>query len=141
MKPFHLQIQLFVHSMGNRGFLSALERIMAEGKPELSLGHVFVCAPDEAVTTFKDKATRFPHRSEHRTLLVSPEDNAVFLSWEKHGQQDRVGYVSNNRPVTVVDGIETIEVGGFGLFNIGHGYFASAEPVIRDMREADSRFI
>jgi hypothetical protein len=35
-----------------------------------------------------------------------------------------------------VEGIETIEVGGFGLLDLGHGYFASAGPVIRDIREA-----
>lgn len=53
-----------------------------------------------------------------------------------HGQQDRVGYVSSKGPITVVDGIDTVEVGGFSMFDLGHGYFASAEPVIRDMRDA-----
>lgn len=130
------RIHLFVHSMGNRGFLSALERIVADHHPQLSLGQVFFCAPDEDVRTFKDKTTRFPHESENRTLLVSPKDKPVFVSWEKHGQQDRVGYVSDKRPVTIVDGMDTIEVGGFGMFNLGHGYFANAEPVIQDMREA-----
>ena len=113
--------------------MSALERLIAKGYPQLSLGQVFFCAPDDEVRTFKDKTAEFPHECENRTLLVSPEDNAVFRSWEKHGQLDRVGYVP---PVTIVDGIDTIEVGGFGIFDLGHGYFAQAEPVIRDMREA-----
>ncbi len=130
------RIHLFVHSMGNRGLLSAVERIVARAYPELSLGQVFFCAPDEDVRTFKDKTTEFPHQCENRTLLVSPQDHAVFFSWEKHGQQDRVGYVSDNRPITIVEGIDTIEVGGFGTFDLGHGYFASAEPVIKDMRDA-----
>ncbi|MEO1528225.1 MAG: alpha/beta hydrolase [Planctomycetota bacterium] len=130
------RIHLFVHSMGNRGLLSAMERIASKGYPELSLGQVFFCAPDEDVRTFKDKTTEFPHRYENRTLLVSPQDRAVFLSYEKHGQQDRVGYVSDDRPITIVEGMDTIEVGGFGAFDLGHGYFASAEPVIKDMREA-----
>ncbi|MCA9063531.1 MAG: alpha/beta hydrolase [Planctomycetaceae bacterium] len=129
------RIHLFVHSMGNRGFLSALERIVANHEPQLSLGQVFFCAPDEDVRTFRDKSTRFPHRSERRTLLVSPEDNAVFLSREKHGQLPRVGYVSSEGP-TIIDGIDTVEVGGFGMFNLGHGYFASAERVIHDIRDA-----
>ncbi|HUG71267.1 MAG TPA: alpha/beta hydrolase [Pirellulaceae bacterium] len=126
------RLHLFVHSMGNRGLLSALERLVAKGYPQLSLGQVFFCAPDEDVRTFKDKAAEFPHHCENRTLLVSPQDQAVFLSQWKH-RLDRVGYVP---PVTIMDGIDTIEVGGFGILDLGHGYFAQAEPVIKDMREA-----
>jgi esterase/lipase superfamily enzyme len=126
------RIHLFVHSMGNRGLLSAMERLIAKGYPQLRLGHVFFCAPDEDVRTFKDKTAEFPHQCENRTLLVSPQDNAVFLSQWKH-RYDRVGYVP---PVTIVDGVETIEVGGFPILDLGHGYFAHAAPVIEDMREA-----
>ena len=35
-----------------------------------------------------------------------------------------------------MEGIETIEVRGLGLLDLGHGYFASAAPVIQDIREA-----
>ncbi len=122
------RIHLFVHSMGNRGFLRSLERLVADRRPTLRLGQVFFCAPDEDVRTFKDTVNRYPHRFERRTLLVSPDDQAVCLSQWKHGH-DRVGSVP---PVTVVDGIETIEVGGFGLLALGHGYFASAGPVIEN---------
>ncbi len=126
------RIHLFVHSMGNRGFLRALERLVADRRPNLRLGQVFFCAPDEDVRTFKDAVNRYPHEFERRTLFVSPDDQAVFLSQWKH-KHSRVGYVP---PVTVVDGVETIEVGGFGLLDLGHGYFASAKLVIEDIREA-----
>ena len=126
------RIHLFIHSMGNRGFLSALERLVAEDHPSLRLGQVFFCAPDEDVRTFKDKVTNFPHQFENRTLLVSPDDKAVAMSKWVH-KHARVGIAP---PITTVEGIETIEVRGFGLLDLGHGYFASAEPVIQDMREA-----
>ena len=126
------RIHLFVHSMGNRGFLSALERLVAEDHPPLRLGQVFFCAPDEDVRTFKDKATKFPHHFENRTLLVSPDDKAVAVSKWAH-KHDRVGIAP---PVTTVAGIETIEVRGFGLLDLGHGYFAAAAPVMQDIREA-----
>jgi len=126
------RIHLFVHSMGNRGFLRALERLAADRRPSLRLGQVFFCAPDEDVRTFKDTVNRYPHESEQRTLLVSPDDQAVFLSQWKH-RHDRVGYVP---PITIVEGIETIEVGGFGLLEMGHGYFAESGPIIDDIREA-----
>jgi esterase/lipase superfamily enzyme len=126
------RIHLFVHSMGNRGFLRALERLVADRQPPLRLGQVFFCAPDEDVRTFKDTVNKYPHHFEQRTLLVSPDDQAVFLSQWKH-RHDRVGYVP---PITIVDGIETIEVGGFGLLEMGHGYFAESGPIIDDIREA-----
>lgn len=126
------RVHLFVHSMGNRGFLSALERLAARQRPPLRLGQVFFCAPDEDVRTFADKTRLFPQECENRTLLVSPQDKAVALSRWQH-QHDRVGLVP---PFPLYDGIETIEVTGFGLLDLGHGYFAAAEPVILDLREA-----
>jgi len=126
------RIHLFVHSMGNRGFLAALERLAALRRPALRLGQVFFCAPDEDTRIFADKTQAFPCQAENRTLLVSPDDKAVALSRWKH-QADRVGIVP---PLRQYDGIETISVTGFGLLDLGHGYFAEAEQVILDMREA-----
>jgi esterase/lipase superfamily enzyme len=128
------RLHLFVHSMGNRGLLSALERIRALGHPDLQLGQVFFCAPDEDVRTFRDKTAAFPHQFENRTLLVSPEDKALAVSASKWlHDQERVGIVP---PVWTFERIETIEVGGFGILDLGHGYFAEAKPVILDLREA-----
>ncbi len=126
------RLHLFVHSMGNRGVLSALERLVAEHQPTLRLGQIFFCAPDEDVRTFKDKGTKFPHQSENRTILVSPDDKAVALARWVH-KHDRVGIAP---PVTTVEGMETIEVRGLGLLDLGHGYFASAKLVMEDIREA-----
>ncbi|MCE7985973.1 MAG: alpha/beta hydrolase [Caldilinea sp. CFX5] len=126
------RIHIFVHSMGNRGLLNALERLVTDGAPELQLGQVFFCAPDVDVRVFKDKATRFPHRAENRTLLISPQDRPVALAEWLH-QYDRVGVAP---PVTVIPGIETIEVRGFGLLDLGHGYFAEVKPIIEDLRTA-----
>lgn len=126
------RIHLFVHSMGNRGFLAALERLAALHRPALRLGQVFFCAPDEDVRTFADKNRLFAPTCENRTLLVSPDDKAVALSSWLH-QHDRVGIVP---PILRYPGIETISVSGFGLIDLGHSYFASAEKVIFDLREA-----
>jgi hypothetical protein len=56
----------------------------------------------------------------------------VALSRWKH-QHDRVGIVP---PFVPYAGIETIAVSGFGILELGHGYFAEAGPVIEDIREA-----
>lgn len=126
------RVHLFVHSMGNRGFIAALERLIAKGFPELKLGQIFFCAPDEDVRTFGDKTSEFPHQFENRTLYVSANDRAVAASRWLH-KADRVGVVP---PVYHYPNIETIEVDGFGILELGHGYFATAEPLIQDMREA-----
>jgi esterase/lipase superfamily enzyme len=126
------RVHLFVHSMGNRGLLGALERLAAAQRPPLRLGQVFFCAPDEDVRTFADRTRRFPQQCENRTLLVSPEDWAVRLSRLVH-RQDRVGHVP---PFHAYAGIETVAVMGFGLLDLGHGYFAEARDLIQDMREA-----
>lgn len=126
------RVHIFVHSMGNRGLLSALERLVADGLPNLQLGQLFFCAPDEDVRTFCDKVTRFPHQAENRTLLLSPKDRAVAASKWLH-KADRVGI---SPPVTVIPGIDTIEVRGFGLLDLGHGYFAEAAPIIDDLSAA-----
>ena len=126
------RIHLFVHSMGNRGFLGALERLAATQRPRLRLGQVFFCAPDEDVRTFADKTGQFPSDSENRTLLVSEQDRAVAASKWLH-RHHRVGLIP---PVIEFPGIETIAVQGFGILDLGHGYFAEAESVILDIREA-----
>ncbi|MFT5468867.1 MAG: esterase/lipase superfamily enzyme [Verrucomicrobiales bacterium] len=126
------RIHLFVHSMGNRGFLRALERVVSQQMPALRLGQVFFCAPDVDPRTFGDSVEKFAPESENRTLLVSPEDKAVWLSSQIR-QLDRVGLAP---PVQTFAGLETIEVRGFGLLELGHGYFAEAGPVIEDIREA-----
>jgi len=118
--------------MGNRGFLSALERLVATDQPELRLGQVFFRAPDEDVRTFADKTGQFPHHSENRSLLVSADDRAVALSKWLH-KHDRVGLIP---PVSDFPGIEALVVEGFGILDLGHGYFAEAEAVILDLREA-----
>lgn len=129
------RVHLFVHSMGNRGFLAALERLAAQQRPPLRLGQVFFCAPDEDVRTFADKTALFPQECENRTLLVSPDDRAVAVSRWKH-QHDRAGLVP---PFHAYAGLETIAVTGFGLLDLGHGYFAAADAVISDLREAIER--
>lgn len=93
---------------------------------------MFFCAPDEDVRTFADETQAFPLQAENRTLFAFPDDKAVAASKWLH-QHDRVGIVP---PVRYFAGIESIAVTGVGLLGLGHGYFAAAEPVVLDMREA-----
>lgn len=89
---------------------------------------------------FRDQTAEFPIESENQTLLVSPDDKAVGASEWLH-QHDRVGIVP---PIPKFAGIETVEVTGFRLLEIGHGYFLSrrrpfASAPTGRRREPDSR--
>jgi esterase/lipase superfamily enzyme len=125
------RVHVIAHSMGNRGLLRAIQRITAQAASTAGIrfGQVFLAAPDLDVGLFRDLAALYPKVSERTTLYVSAQDRALEASHWIH-QFDRVGYAP---PVTVVDGIDTIEVTGLDLSILGHGYFAEAHGVLYDM--------
>jgi len=128
------RVHLIAHSMGNRGLLRAMQRIAAQAAEAggVRFGQVFLAAPDVDVDVFRDLAHVYPQLAERTTLYVSPQDKAVSVSRLLHGEQ-RVG---RTPPVTVLDGIDTIEVRNgdlFNLFDLHHGYFATAAGVLHDM--------
>jgi hypothetical protein len=69
--------------------------------------------------------------AKRTTLYVSSKDRAVGLS-AYISDYDRAGYAP---PVTLVEGIDTIEVSQIDLSILGHGYFAEAHAVLHDMLE------
>jgi type VI secretion system ImpA family protein len=125
------RVHIVAHSMGNRGLLGAVQRIQAEAAREAGVrfGQVFLAAPDVDVDVFRELADGYPRLAERTTLYISRRDRAVVLSRWLHGY-DRVGYVP---PVTVVEGIDSVEVGDIDLTALGHGYFAEAAGVLYDM--------
>lgn len=127
------KVHIIAHSMGNRGLLRAIQRIThdAEKRSGIKFGQVILAAPDVDVDLFKDLARLYPSVSERTTLYVSAKDRAVALSQIVH-DYDRVGFIP---PVTVVPGIDTVEVTNIDLSLLGHGYIATAEAVLYDMYE------
>jgi len=125
------RVHVIAHSMGNRGLLRAMQRIQADAMSRTSVkfGQIFLAAPDIDVDVFRDLAKVYPSLSDRTTLYVSPSDRAVQLSGLIH-EYDRVGHTP---PVTVVSGIDTIDIPQFNLLDLGHGYYAEAAPVLHDM--------
>jgi esterase/lipase superfamily enzyme len=122
---------IIAHSMGNRGLLRALQRITATARESgVKFGQIILAAPDIDCDTFRNLAHVYERISERTTLYISNRDNAVGLSRLFH-DYDRVG---RSPPVTVVSGIDTIEVPNFDLFDVlGHTYFAEAEAMLHDI--------
>lgn len=125
-------VHLIAHSMGNRGLLRAMHRIAAqvETVEPVRFGQIVLAAPDVDQDVFRDLATVYPRVSERTTLYVSPSDLAVGASRWLHSSS-RVGLTP---PVTVVEGIDTIEVPRLDLTCWNwHSYFAESEPLLHDL--------
>src|SRR5262249_18302322 len=118
------RVHIIAHSMGNRGLLQAIQRIsqQAESRGSIKFGQLFLAAPDINTELFKEVAHLYPQISERTTLYVSSRDKALGMSHWIHGF-DRIGFTP---PITVIEGIDTVEVQNIDLTMLGHGYFAEA---------------
>jgi esterase/lipase superfamily enzyme len=139
------KVHIIAHSMGNRGLLRAFSQMfsrieVAVGKP---FEQIFLAAPDVDVELFKQMASIYQKVAHRTTMYVSDKDKALRSSGFLH-DYPRAGYTP---PVTVVPGIDTIEVSNIDLTFLGHGYVAEARPILSDMhsliaedKSPDNRF-
>lgn len=127
------RVHVIAHSMGNRGLLGAMQRIVvaAARAAKKPFHHVVFAAPDVDAAVFRDLAKAYRDVADHATLYVSSHDRAVKSSGLLHAAP-RAGFVP---PVTLVDGIDTVEVSNADLTLLGHGYYGAAAGVLYDMRE------
>lgn len=145
------QLDVIVHSMGNRGLLRALQRI-AE-KPELrrkvNFGQIICVAPDVDRDLFLD-LTRYcfgehpqnlakePVKAKGGTLYASKSDIPILFSKWFHAAP-RAGF---HPPYTVNQKIfDSVAVskhciiwGNILEFNLGHAYFADKPEVQKDLK-------
>ncbi len=127
------KIHIIAHSMGNRGLLRAMQRILAQVQAEskISFGQIFRAAPDVDPDIFEELAQAYQSLAERTTLYISAKDKALATSGIIH-DHPRVGFFP---PITVVDGIDTVEVSNIDLTFLGHGYFADARDLLQDMHQ------
>jgi esterase/lipase superfamily enzyme len=124
-------VHVIAHSMGNRGLLKSFHSMTANVRKKVKtrLHQVILAAPDVDADIFRDLAEVYQESSKRTTMYVSSKDRAVALSAMAHSFT-RAGFTP---PVTVVDGIDTIQVSDVDLSFLGHGYVAEARPVLVDM--------
>jgi esterase/lipase superfamily enzyme len=126
-------VHIIAHSMGNRGLLRAVAAIAATaqsrtGKP---FNQIILAAPDVDSDVFARLATAYRDVCERTTLYVASKDWAVRASALLH-RYARAGFIP---PVTIVDGIDTIDASNVGLAGIGHSYFGDVKQVVGDIHE------
>jgi esterase/lipase superfamily enzyme len=116
--------------MGNLGLLRALTSVTASAALSgVRFGQIFIAAPDIDINLFRNLANIYPKMAMRTTLYISAIDHALGTSQFVNRNQ-RVGY---SPPVTVIDGIDTIEATNVDLGLLGHGYYAAAVTVLHDM--------
>ncbi|WP_243294975.1 alpha/beta hydrolase [Geothrix mesophila] len=126
-------IYLIAHSMGNRVLTGALRQAFAE-QPKLKgrFKEIILTAPDIDAEIFKrDIAPALVAGCDRITLYASNGDNALLASKKVHGYP-RAGDTAEG--IVVVPGIETIDASGLDTSLLEHSYFATAPPVISDIR-------
>ena len=126
-------VHVIAHSMGNRGVLRAVSRIVqnAQAHSDVRFANFILAAPDVDADTFRNSADAYRQLADRTTLYISERDRAVGLSRWLH-QYPRVGFAP---PISVFQGIDTINVTNIDVTMLGHGYFGEARPILTDMHE------
>jgi len=130
-----LKLHVIAHSMGSRGLLLALERMLAlqKGSPSsFTIDDVIFAAADVDRERFVDCVSLTNSLSNRRTLYASQKDMALALS-RQGNKMIRAGHLP---PVTIAPDTDTIDVLDFDLGDLGHSYFAGARKVLGDMHDS-----
>jgi esterase/lipase superfamily enzyme len=125
-------INLIVHSMGNRGVVRALDKMANMQTQNIKFNQIYLAAPDIDTELFKQLAGVYSQLAAQTTLYISDKDKAVKLSKFLH-TYPRVGVAP---PVTIINGIDTILVKKKDLIGIWHDYYAESEPMLYDINSS-----
>jgi esterase/lipase superfamily enzyme len=127
------RVHIIAHSMGNRGLLGAMTRIVQQAGAETGrrFDQIILAAPDVDAQTFRQLAQAYRTLARRTTLYVSPADLAVRASRLINGA-DRIGFTP---PVPAIPDIDTISVENVDMTLLGHGYVGGSDEVLADMHE------
>lgn len=124
------EVDVIAHSMGNRAFLRAVQSLApALRQAGKKFGQIILAAPDVDADLFKQLAAIYPSISTRTTLYSSSKDLAVWISAFWH-QYNRAGFYP---PLSVIEGIDTVQVTNVDVSLLGHDYYGSAPDVMHDI--------
>lgn len=108
-----------------------MQRIVQEtaNSRRVPFGQIFLAAPDVDSDVFRQLAGAYTRAAKRTTLYVSSRDRALAASGIVH-DYPRAGY---NPPLTILSGIDTVEVSNIDLTFLGHGYYADARDFLHDI--------
>lgn len=131
------RVHVIAHSMGNLFFARSLHDLVerAGAATRKPFGQIILAAPDIDRREFARLATLYQRAADRATLYASRYDRALKAS-RTVNRSDRAGLCP---PLTVVDGIDTIEVSNVARSLLGHGYIADKSVLIDDIGDLLSR--
>jgi esterase/lipase superfamily enzyme len=126
-------VNLIAHSMGNRALAAALREIELEMHDHAKLfNQVILAAPDIDADDFRNNiAPAVQKTARGMTLYASSHDEALLASQFIH-RQPRAGDAGDG--LTVLAGIDTIDVTAIDQSFFGHSYYGSSHPVLNDLK-------
>lgn len=124
-------LHVVAHSMGNRALLRALEAVAQgmAGGGTTSIDKLVFAAPDVDARVFMQSLKKIAPVGKRKTLYTSHLDRAVWLS-KLISMYPRVGFIP---PVTIMQGLDTIDATDVDKTFVGHDYFASVRALINDL--------
>jgi esterase/lipase superfamily enzyme len=123
------KIHLIAHSMGNRALTYALNRLTA-GRTMFK--HIALTAPDIDADVFHTLAGAVTKRAHSTTLYVSRTDRALAVS-KAYQKYRRAG--DANEGITIIPGIDTVDVSELDTSFLGHSYYGDNRSVLTDLIE------
>jgi esterase/lipase superfamily enzyme len=126
-------VNLIAHSMGNRALAAALREIQLEMQDKARLfNQVILAAPDIDADDFRNNiAPAMQKTARGLTLYASSHDEALMASQFIH-RRPRAGDAGDG--LTVLSGIDTIDVTAIDKSFFGHAYYGSSHPVLNDLK-------
>jgi esterase/lipase superfamily enzyme len=128
------RIHLYVHSMGSRILLNALDELArdrAAGDPP-SFAEVVFAAADVDADIFNASAPRLQPLAGRFTLYASDSDMAMAAARDAAGGYPRAGEIGE--AIVVVAGMDTVDASAVRDDLFGHEYFGESIPVLNDIR-------
>lgn len=127
------RLQLVAHSMGGKAMVLALDRLRCTAGPHRYADELVLIAPDIDKEIFLEHYSRIRPLTGPVTLYASENDTPLGVSRQLHGYP-RLGQAGDY--LTVLDGMETIDVTAVGRYQItGHEYHYYHPRVAADLRE------
>lgn len=124
------RIHLIAHSMGNRVLLEALRSLQQQNRAPANVAQLVLTAPDVNVVRFKQLLTPLRTLAQRTTLYASTKDKALRISKWFH-DYSRAGEAGAH--ITILEGVDTVDVSSVDTSLIGHAYFGDNRSVITDL--------
>ena len=126
------RIHVLAHSMGGRLLSKTIQSMPPDSTGKFS--NVVLAAPDITADLFRDQIVPAMQRfTKHVTIYASANDQALALSRRVHSYKP-LG--SSDPTVTVVRGIDTIDITSVPGDWIGHSKFAETRAAVSDLFES-----